>query len=40
MNTYNNIASKSLGRGNYQLAKKYYGKSLDILDQLKGLDSF
>ena len=39
MNTFNNIASKSQGRGNYQIARKYYCKSLDILDQIKGKDS-
>ena len=39
MNTYNNIGSKSIGRGNYQVARKYYQKSLDILNQIKGKDT-
>ena len=40
MHTFNNIGQKSFNRGNYQMAEKYYKKSLDILDQLKGKDSF
>ena len=38
MLTFNNIASKNFNRGNYQIAHKYYRKSLDILEQLKGKD--
>lgn len=39
VNTYNNIAVKSLNRGNYLVALKYYGKSLNILSQIKGKQS-
>jgi tetratricopeptide (TPR) repeat protein len=38
MHTFSNIGQKSMGRGNYKMAEKYYKKSLEILEGLNGKD--
>jgi len=39
MQSFNNIGQKSAQRGNYQVAIKYYKKSLEIVEKLKGTNN-